>query len=64
MIDTKMDIESAKYTSSEKDMIFAVIVIDGTSQSYCVPTGDLGNKEYAEIVKQVADGDLTIADAD
>lgn len=55
-----MNIESAKYTSSEKDMIFAVI--DGAS--YCVPTGDLGNKEYAEIVKQVADGDLTIADAD
>ena len=60
MIDIKMNIESAKYASSEKDIILTVI--DGAS--YCVPTGDLGNKEYAEIVKQVADGDLTIADAD
>ena len=60
MIDTKMNIESAKYTSSEKDMILTVI--DGAS--YCVPTGDLGNKEYAEIVKQVKEGTLTIKDAE
>ena len=60
MIDTKMNIESAKYTSSEKDMIFAVI----DCASYCVPTVDLGNKEYVEIKKLVDAGELTIKDAD
>jgi|TARA_R100000084_G_scaffold27906_1_gene10117 hypothetical protein len=55
-----MNITSARYTSSEKDVIEAVI--DGVSLD--VPTDDTGNRHYAEIQKQVAAGELTIADAD
>jgi len=54
-----MKITKAKYYSSEKDMIEAEI--DGVTLD--VPT-DPDNIHYAEIVKQVADGYLTIADAD
>ena len=55
-----MNITSAKYYSSEKDIIEAVI--DGMSLD--IPTGDSGNRHYAEILRQVAAGELTIADAD
>jgi len=55
-----MNITSAKYTSSEKDLIQAGI--DG--MLLYVPTDDTGNRHYAEILRQVAAGTLTIADAD
>ena len=55
-----MNITLAKYYSSEKDIIEAVI--DGMSLD--IPTGDSGNRHYAEILRQVAAGELTIADAD
>ena len=55
-----MNITSARYYSSKKDVIEAVI--DGVSLD--VPTDDIGNRHYAEIQKQVADGTLTIQDAD
>ena len=55
-----MNITSAKYTSTEKDVIIAVI----DDVSLYVPTDDLKNRHYAEILRQVAAGTLTIADAD
>ena len=55
----EMKITSAKYLTEDKVMILANI--DGQEMS--VPT-DPANTHYAEILKQVADGDLTIADAD
>jgi len=55
----EMKITSAKYFTEDKVMILANI--DGQEMS--VPT-DPANTHYAEILKQVADGDLTIEDAD
>jgi len=57
-----MEISSAKYLQfheGENSMIFATI--DGISMS--VPL-DQANRHYAEIMRQVAAGELTIADAD
>ena len=57
-----MNITSAKYIapiSGEPNTILAVI--DGYNTS--VPI-NLDNRHYAEIMRQVAAGDLTIADAD
>lgn len=54
-----MNITSAKYVTDDEVMIFATI--DG--QEMTVPT-DPDNIQYAEILKQVAEGTLTIADAD
>jgi hypothetical protein len=60
-----MNISSAKYladeTSDTNDNVCIVAVIDGVTWS--VPL-DPANTFYAEIVRQVAAGDLTIADAD
>ena len=55
----EINITSAKYVTDDKVMIFATI--DG--QEMTVPT-DLANIHYAEIMRQVAAGELTIADAD
>jgi len=55
----EMNITSAKYVTDDKVMIFATI--DG--QEMTVPT-DPANRHYAEILRQVAAGTLTIADAD
>ena len=57
-----MIITNAKYIDSEEapyDTLTATI--DGVEMS--VPM-DTGNRHYAEILKQVADGDITIAEAD
>ena len=60
-----MNIENAKYqadTIDDEVINFAIkATIDG--QVVFVPL-DPSNSDYAEILKQVADGDLTIADAD
>lgn len=56
----EMNITSAQYTSSERDVIAAVI--DGAQLD--VPTGDPENRHYAEIQRQVAAGTLTIQEAD
>ncbi len=56
------NITNAQYINNqdgEMDSILATI--DGITMS--VPI-DSGNRHYAEILKQVADGDITIADAD
>ena len=55
-------ITNAKYFQDiEKNNVSVNATIDGVEWS--VPL-DPANVHYAEILKQVADGDLTIADAD
>ena len=55
-----MNITLAKYYSSEKDIIKTII--DGVSLD--VPTGDINNRHYKEIMRQVDAGTLTIEEAD
>ena len=54
----EMNITQAKYGENNKSII---ATIDG--QKLSVPL-DPANRHYAEILKQVEAGDLTIADAD
>ena len=58
-----MIITNAKYTTSlgSDDNAGIQATIDGVVMS--VPM-DTANRHYAEILKQVADGDITIAEAD
>jgi hypothetical protein len=58
-----MVITNAKYIKlALEDTIGSIkATIDGVEMS--VPI-DTNNRHYAEILKQVADGDITIADAD
>ena len=57
-----MNITTAQYTTDIDGNNSSVqATIDGQEMS--VPL-DPANRHYAEILKQVADGDLTIADAD
>ena len=57
-----MIIENAKYNLGMGDIKSSINeTIDGEKMS--VPM-DTGNRHYAEILKQVADGDITIAEAD
>ena len=55
-----MIITNAKYFEYPQQTIIKA-TIDGVEMS--VPM-DTGNRHYAEILKQVADGDITIAEAD
>jgi hypothetical protein len=63
-----MNITTAKYfwfyddDGATKIRTAILATIDGVEMS--MPTLDPGNRHYAEILKQVADGTLTIADAD
>jgi len=57
-----MLIQNAKYKTDLKDENESVnATIDG--QEMFVPM-NTANRHYAEILKQVADGDITIAEAD
>ena len=59
-----MVIENAKYQNADSlinENTSVLATIDGEVMS--VPM-DTGNRHYAEILKQVADGTITIADAD
>ena len=59
-----MVITNAKYIkleSSDKENHSLNATIDG--QPMCIPLNP-NNMHYAEILKQVADGDITIAEAD
>lgn len=57
-----MNITSAQYIQDEESQNISVkITLDGVSMG--VPL-EPANRHYAEILRQVADGDLTIADAD
>ena len=62
-MDDYLDIKDAKWVlllgTDEKDSI--TCTIDGTTMQ--VPLSE-GNRHYNEIMRQVADGKLTIADAD
>jgi hypothetical protein len=56
-----MIIINAKYQKTESENTSVLATIDGEVMS--IPM-DEGNRHYAEILKQVADGDITIAEAD
>ena len=57
-----MNITSAQYANDHNDNLHAIIaIIDGVTVH--VPIAE-DNRHYAEILKQVAEGTLTIADAD
>ena len=60
----EMNITNAKYIANEIDGANSSIkaTIDGVEMY--VPINDAANKESAEIMRQVAAGTLTIADAD
>ena len=57
----EMTITSAKYAAIDSTNVSITVVIDGVTMS--VPL-DPANRHFAEIQRQVAAGDLTIADAD
>ena len=57
-----MIITDAKYEKIGEDNTAVVSTIDGVER--CSVPMDIGNRHYAEILKQVADGDITIAEAD
>ena len=54
-----MNITLAQYITAEKNMI--KVTVNGTEM--CVPL-DPNNTDYAEILKQVKEGTLTIKDAE
>ena len=56
-----MIITNAKYTQWQETNNSVKATIDGVEM--LVPL-DTANRHYAEILKQVADGDITIAEAD
>mgnify|MGYP003122308849 FL=1 len=56
-----MNITSAQYYSEDDINVSVVVIIDGKELS--VPL-DPDNRHYAEILKQVKEGTLTIKDAD
>ena len=60
----ELNITSAQYQQENNTNISIAMQIDGdTTITYCVPL-DPANRHYAEIMRQVAAGELTIADAD
>mgnify|MGYP003976822335 CR=1 FL=1 len=56
-----MIITNAKYFENDGVKVTVVATINGEEMQ--VPM-DTANRHYAEILKQVADGDITIAEAD
>lgn len=56
-----MNIENAQYSADNGENVSVNATIDGTSMS--VPL-DPANRHYAEILRQVEAGDLTIQDAE
>jgi len=60
-----MNITNAKYVADplgENQQAYISATIDGVQWS--LPNNATDNRHYAEIMRQVAAGDLTIADAD
>jgi hypothetical protein len=58
-----MNISNAKYLKDRRDTNVAVqCTLDG--QGPCHVPIDTANSDYAEILRQVANGDITIAEAD
>ncbi len=60
-MENEINISSAQYFQTYGQNVSITIVVD--SETMSVPL-DPGNRHYAEIMRQVAAGDLTIADAD
>lgn len=59
----EMNITNAKYdVDRDGNNVTIIATIDGVEMHISIPSE--GNRHYAEILKQVADGDLTIADAE
>ena len=58
-----MIITNAKYQTSMQSGTDNMVVATIDGQEMSVPM-DTSNRHYAEILKQVADGDITIAEAD
>ena len=58
-----MIITNAKYVNDIEFNRVSHIKATINSEAMSVPL-DTGNRHYAEILKQVADGDITIAEAD
>tara|TARA_R100000315_G_C5228282_1_gene139274 strand:- start:477 stop:656 length:180 start_codon:yes stop_codon:yes gene_type:complete len=57
----EINITSAKYVADDTGNISVIATIDGVE--WGVPMSE-GNRHYAEILRQVEAGTLTIADAD
>jgi len=57
----KMDITSAQYAAFQGVAVSITAIIDGATMS--VPL-DPANRHYAEIMRQVEEGELTIEEAD
>lgn len=60
----EMNITNAKYIAHAIDGTNSSIKATINGVEMCVPIDDPANKESAEIMRQVAAGDLTIKDAD
>ena len=60
-MENEINISSAQYFQTYGQNVSITIVVDGETMS--VPL-DPANRHYIEIMRQVAAGDLTIADAD
>lgn len=58
-----MIITNAKYIKDEKTNINNNVSATIDGQGFNIPM-DTANRHYEEILKQVADGDITIAEAD
>jgi len=58
-----MEIKNAKYIIDELSNKNGSISATIDGEFWSIPISE-DNRHYAEILKQVADGDLTIADAD
>lgn len=59
-----MNITSAQYVKNIDDENTSItVILDDNSKMLCVPLKE-GNRHYDEIMRQVAAGELTIADAE
>ena len=59
-----MNITLAQYQQVNGTNVSIAMQLDGdTTVTYCVPLSE-GNTDYAEIMRQVAEGTLTIKDAE
>ena len=58
----EMNITAAKYLAESGENVTIEFTVDGKIMH--VSVGATGNRHYDQIMKQVAAGDLTIADAD
>lgn len=60
---SEMNITSAQYSNDLDGNTTSIKLVLGNGEIWSVPMV-AGNRHYDEIMKQVAAGDLTIADAD